>query len=60
MSLEPILVRQKALEREVTQSVNVFEDELSRDRISLEELVKELSRYCIILGHRAKHFDHLG
>ena len=57
--LEPILLHQQSLQREVAKLVDVLKDELACSLITLVELVEEGSAYRIILRHWPKELNHL-
>ena len=43
----------------MTEFVNIFEDKLMGNRVSLEKLFKERAYYCIVLRHGSQKFNHL-
>ena len=43
----------------MTEFVNIFEDKLMGNRVSLEKLFKERAYNCIVFRHGSQKFNHL-
>ena len=43
----------------MTEFINIFEDKLMGNRVSLEKLFKERAYNCIVLRHGSQKFNHL-